>query len=161
MGSGQAYCPTAGRLQICALRSYWVQNWHCPPLEILLPHHPPLVLAQETGTAVLLMAIFSAFFSPLLLFYCSSCLVLQVLNSDTSRDFWICLPYSSSAQQCTSRTQLSCVQKLLMPLHLPKGNKLMSQHHWVSWLRVCEPCPQFPLTATLTGVSDLVQAWVM
>lgn len=85
MGSGQAYCPSAGRPQVCALRSYWVQNWHCPPLEILLPHHPPLVLTQETGRAVLLLAVFSAIFSALLLFYYSSCLVLQVLHSDQQR----------------------------------------------------------------------------
>lgn len=85
MGSGQAYCPSAGRLQVCALRSYRVQNWHCPPLEILLPHPPPLILAQETGRAVLLLPIFSAIFSPLLLLYYSSRLVLQVLNSDQQR----------------------------------------------------------------------------
>lgn len=39
---------------------------------------------------------------------------------------------------------LSRVQKLLMPLHIPKGNKLMSQYRWDSWLCICESCPQFP-----------------
>lgn len=82
MGSGQAYCPPAGRLQVCALSSYWVQNWHCPPLEILLPHHPPLLLTQQGSAAA---GCFQCHFQHPSPFYCSSCLVLCVCNSDQQR----------------------------------------------------------------------------
>lgn len=43
------------------------------------------VLTQEAGSAAPLLSIFGAIFSALLIFYCSSCLAIQVLNSDQQR----------------------------------------------------------------------------
>lgn len=57
-----------------------VPYWAPPALSTHLP-----ALAQEAGSAALLLAIFSAVFSALLIFYCSSCLVIQVLNSNQQR----------------------------------------------------------------------------